>query len=137
MSVSEWSVKLRESWLTVTLYFKGHFLCFSKQINIFQLCLKFTLKQFSQSRFLNCAWTSSNCPRNVQLFASLKSRHSTKNCYNWEYASEEVLIDNYVSIFNSHDFFIQINYSNWNQGQAKWRVSVSGELRFMTSYLQS
>ena len=29
--------------------------------------------------------------------------------YNWEYASEEILADNYASIFNSHDFFIQID----------------------------
>ena len=31
-------------------------------------------------------------------------------CYNWEYACEEILANNYVSIFNSHDFFIQIIY---------------------------
>ena len=34
-----------------------------------------------------------------------------KLCYNWEYACEEILADNYVSVFNSHDFFIQINSS--------------------------
>ena len=33
-------------------------------------------------------------------------------CYNWEYAREEILADNYVSIFNSHDIFIKINCSN-------------------------
>ena len=29
--------------------------------------------------------------------------------YNWEYAREDILSDNYISIFNSHDYFIQIN----------------------------
>ena len=29
LSVSQWSANLSESWLTVTLYFKGHFLRFS------------------------------------------------------------------------------------------------------------
>ena len=32
-------------------------------------------------------------------------------CYNWEHAREEILADNYVSIFNSH-IFIKINCSN-------------------------
>ena len=38
-------------------------------------------------------------------------------CYNLEemcYTPEEILAVIYVSIFNSHDFFIQINSSNWN-----------------------
>ena len=43
-----------ESWLTAALYFKSHFLCFLKQVNIFQLCLKYASKQFSKSCFLNC-----------------------------------------------------------------------------------
>ena len=34
-----------------------------------------------------------------------------KTCYNWEYARGKILADNYVSIFNSHDFFVQINCS--------------------------
>ena len=37
-----------------TLYLKGHFLCFTKQINICQLCLKFASKQFSKSRSQLC-----------------------------------------------------------------------------------
>ena len=28
--------------------------------------------------------------------------------YNCEYAREEILADSYVSVFNSHDFFIKI-----------------------------
>ena len=39
---------------------------------------------------------------------SMKQYGSTKNRYN----CEEILANNYVSIFNSHDFFIQINRSN-------------------------
>ena len=35
-------------------------------------------------------------------------------CYNWEYAREEILADSFVSIFSSHNFFIQINYLNWD-----------------------
>ena len=35
-------------------------------------------------------------------------------CYNREDTREEILADNYVSIFNSHDFFIQIICSIWN-----------------------
>ena len=31
--------------------------------------------------------------------------------YNCEYARAEILADSYVSVFNSHDFFIQINCS--------------------------
>ena len=37
-----------------------------------------------------------------------------KTCYNWEYARGKILADNYVSIFNSRDFFVQINCSKWN-----------------------
>ena len=33
-------------------------------------------------------------------------------CYNWEYAQEEILADNYGPIFNSHDYFMQMNCSN-------------------------
>ena len=32
--------------------------------------------------------------------------------YNWEYAREEILADNYILVFNSHNFFIQINCLN-------------------------
>ena len=34
--------------------------------------------------------------------------------YICEYAREEILADSYISVFNSHDFFIQINCSIWN-----------------------
>ena len=34
--------------------------------------------------------------------------------YNCEYAREEILADSYVSVFNSHDVFIQINCLIWN-----------------------
>ena len=34
--------------------------------------------------------------------------------YNCEYAREEILANSYVSVFNSHDFFIKINSSIWN-----------------------
>ena len=35
-------------------------------------------------------------------------------CYNREDTREEILANNYVSIFNSHDIFIQIICSIWN-----------------------
>ena len=53
-----------------------------------------------------------NNSKQFGLMNNIKQYHSAKICYNWEYAREEVLADNYVSIFNCHDFFIQINRSN-------------------------
>ena len=46
---------------------------------------------------------------------SIKQKHHRKLSYNWEYACEAILTDNYVSIFNSYDFFIRIKCLNWNQ----------------------
>ena len=37
-----------------------------------------------------------------------------KICYNWEYACEEILADNSVSVFKSYKLFIQTNCSNRN-----------------------
>ena len=34
--------------------------------------------------------------------------------YNCEYAREEILGNSYITIFNSHNFFLQINCSIWN-----------------------
>ena len=105
---------LRESWLTATLYFKGHFLCFSKQINIFQSCLKFTSKQFSQSRFFNYVWNTfkqHQSKTTTTTTTTATTKLGTSIWCNWEYAREEILINNYVSIFDSHDFFILINCS--------------------------
>ena len=50
------------------------------------------------------------------LFLCVASNKITqqKVDYNCEYAREEILADSYVSVFNSHDFFIQINCSIWN-----------------------
>ena len=38
------------------------FLCFPKQVNMFQLYLKFTSEQFSKSRFLSCVWNTLKLP---------------------------------------------------------------------------
>ena len=45
------------------------------------------------------------------LFLCVASNKITqqKVGYNCEYAREEILADSYVSVFNFHDFFIQIN----------------------------
>ena len=43
---------------------------------------------------------------------SIKQKHHKKLSYNWEYACEAILTDNYVSIFNSYDFFIRIKCLN-------------------------
>ena len=47
------------------------------------------------------------------LFLCVASNKITqqKLGYNCEYVREEILADIYVSVFNSHDFFIKINSS--------------------------
>ena len=50
------------------------------------------------------------------LFLCVASNKITqqKLGYNCEYAREDILADSYVSVFNSHDFFIKINSSIWS-----------------------
>ena len=49
----------------------------------------------------------------TEVFLCVASNKITqqKLGYNCEYPREDILADSYVSVFNSHDFFIKINSS--------------------------
>ena len=50
------------------------------------------------------------CSNRSICVASNKITQQKLDC-NCKYAREEILADSYVSVFNSHDFFIKINSS--------------------------
>ena len=124
-----------ESWLNVTLS-KVIFLHFQNMSISFSYALNLLQNSSVNYVFSVHFETPPNCYRNVQLFTTLKSKFcqviqntattvsnsTTQISYNWVYSHEEILAENYVPIFNSHGFFNQINFSNWNHLLLAWFI---------------
>ena len=93
-------------------------------------------------KYLWISWIKKNCTKNLyDKYLSLSPFYCTKNMlFSVLNVSKSTMICRFVHIcrylypFNAWSSLKQT--CSWKE-PAKWRVTVSGELRFMTSYLES